>query len=305
MEDIMRVDPNALMKKFKELGFKAYETAQCFGVHPSTIYRWRKRARLPYGKDKFRHTGLQRKSTKPHTRKPSVLSSEDRIRIETLRKKTNWDYSKLHYALQLIASPSSVYRFLSRKGMLDEAGSYRRPLAQDTIHMHVKNVTTIGKLQMDVKYITPELSGLPYTCFEYAIIDIYSRYKDAIIAPNLDSWGSIAALRILLPALPFKVDFIQTDNGLEFQSAFIEFLKQNNIQQHFIHKSTPNENAVIERSFRTDEEEFFFWQYRKAADLHDLNNQFQTYLHHYNHERPHLGINLQTPIQVVANVLKD
>ncbi len=30
---------------------------------------------------------------------------------------------------------------------------------------------------MDVKYITPELSGLPWTCFEYAIIDIFSRFK--------------------------------------------------------------------------------------------------------------------------------
>ncbi len=301
----MRVDPNDLMKKFKELGFKAYETARVFSIHPSTVYRWRKRARLLYGKNKFRHTGLRRKSTRPHTRKPYILSPEDRIRIEALRKKTNWDYSKLHSALHLTASPSSAYRFLCRKGMLDEARSHRRPLLQDTIHMHVKNVTTIGKLQMDVKYITPELSGLPYTCFEYAIIDIYSRYKDAIIAPNLDSWGSIAALRVLLPALPFKVDFIQTDNGLEFQSAFVDFLKQSSIQHHFIHKNTPNENAVIERSFRTDEDEFFFWQYRKAVDPHDLNSQFQTYLHYYNTERPHLGINLQTPIQVVANVPKD
>lgn len=301
----MRVDPNDLIKKFKELGFKAYETAKIFGIHPSTVYRWRKRARLPYGKDKFRHTGLHRKSTKPHTVKPHVLSSEDRVRIEVLRRKTNWDYAKLHSALKLTASPSSVYRFLSRKGMLDESGSHRRPLVQDTIHMHVKNVTTIGKLQMDVKYITPELSGLPYTCFEYAVIDIYSRYKDAIIVPNLDSWGSIAALRVLLPALPFKIDFIQTDNGFEFQSAFLDFLKQNSIEHHFIHKNTPNENAVIERSFRTDEEEFFFWQYRKARDLHDLNNQFQAYLKHYNVERPHLGINLQTPMEVIANVLKD
>lgn len=177
MEDIMRVDPNDLMKKFKELGFKAYDTAKIFRIHPSTVYRWRKRARLLYGKNKFRHTGLCRKSTKPHTMKPYTLSSEDRIRIETLRKKTNWDYSKLHAALKLTVSPSSVYRFLSRKRMLNATGSYRRPLMQDTIHMHVKNVTTIGNLQMDVKYITPELSGLPYTCFEYAIIDIYSRYK--------------------------------------------------------------------------------------------------------------------------------
>jgi len=41
--------------------------------------------------------------------------------------------------------------------------------------MHAKNVQIIGYLQMDVEVVTPELSGLPWTCFEYAMIDIYSR----------------------------------------------------------------------------------------------------------------------------------
>lgn len=57
--------------------------------------------------------------------------------------------------------------------------------------MHLKNTTTIGKLQMDVKYITPELSGLPHTCFEYAVVDIYSRYKEAVDPQSSrPGWGN-------------------------------------------------------------------------------------------------------------------
>jgi len=67
---------------------------------------------------------------------------------------------------------------------------------------------------MDVKYLTPELTGLPWTCFEYGIIDIYSRYKDAVILNHLDQDGAIEALTTIIPRLPFKPVFIQTDNGL-------------------------------------------------------------------------------------------
>lgn len=110
-----------------------------------------------------------------------------------------------------------------------------------------------------LKYITPELSGLPYTCFEYAIIDIYSRYKEAMILNQLDSDGAMLVLLTMIKKLPFKVKFVQTDNGLEFQGRFHNMFSDLKLEHHFIHKRTPNENAVIERSFRADEEEFFFY----------------------------------------------
>lgn len=165
--------------------------------------------------------------------------------------------------------------------------------------MHLKNVKTIGYLQMDVKYLTPELTGLPWTCFEYAVIDIYSRYKDAIILNNLDAGGALASLFTILERLPFKPVFLQTDNGLEFQGEFHKTLLKMQLSHHFIHKSTPNENAVIERSFRTDEEEFFFFRYKGAKDYDDLRIQFAAFLKEYNEERPHLGLNLKTPLEII------
>ncbi len=171
--------------------------------------------------------------------------------------------------------------------------------------MHVKNTKKVGFLQMDVKYITPELSGLPWTCFEYAIIDIYSRYKEAVILNHLDEDGSISALLEIIPRLPFKVVFIQTDNGLEFQTRFRKYIEGLNLKHHYVHKKTPNENAVIERSFRTDEEEFFFRLEKRPKHYDELKNWFSEWIREYNHERPHLGIELKTPYEVVANVLSD
>lgn len=158
---------------------------------------------------------------------------------------------------------------------------------------------------MDVKYMTPELTGLPYTCFEYAVIDIYSRYKEAVILNHLDQDGAILALIEIRKKLPFTPDFIQTDNGLEFQGRFHAYCEDSSLKHHLIHKSTPNENAVIERSFRTDEEEFFFMMEKVPQNYDELRIMFAQWLHEYNYERPHLGIELKTPYEVVANLLLD
>ena len=103
----------------------------------------------------------------------------------------------------------------------------------------------------------------------------------------------------MLSKLPFKPVFIQTDNGLEFQGRFDALCGELKLPHHCIHKSSPNENALIERSFRTDEEEFFFWMKRAPKDYDELRVWFADYLKRYNTWRPHLGIGLQTPYRVV------
>jgi transposase InsO family protein len=168
--------------------------------------------------------------------------------------------------------------------------------------MYLKNAVQPGKLQMDVKYVTPELSGLVHTTYLYAVIDIWSRYKQGVILPAVDQALAIEALKYVVPLLPFRPDFIQTDNGLEYQQRFREYVTQElGWQHHYIHKSSPNENAVIERSFRTDEEEFFWWIDQVPEDLVVLNTRYQEYLNTYNTYRPHLGIDLQTPQEKLAS----
>jgi len=65
--------------------------------------------------------------------------------------------------------------------LLRKTLNYRRPRFQNGKAMRPRNTKTIGYFQADVKYVTPELSGLPYTTWEYAFIDIFSRYKLALI----------------------------------------------------------------------------------------------------------------------------
>lgn len=296
----MRVEPGKIIQLYKKIG-EVKSVAIQLGINKATVYRWIRRAK---GFRCYLKINVSRRSTRPkNVRK--ALDGNDLLKIISLRKNRGYAPVKIKYALGLRCGISTIHRALKRQGLIEERGYFRRPPLQPTIHMHAKNTKTLGYLQMDVKYLTPQLTGLPWTCFEYAIIDIYSRYKCAVILNQLDQDGAMVALAEMVPKLPFKPIFIQTDNGLEFQKRFHEFCEGLKLKHHFIHKNTPNENAIIERSFRTDEEEFFFRLPRRPKHYDELRQWLSEFLNYYNNERIHLGINLLTPSQVVANVLKD
>lgn len=295
----MRKEPKEIIAKLKELNGRVRETAATLGIAPSTVSFWQKRARSIRSNFRLSTRGLARKSTAPKRKRVRKLLGPRGEAVVALREKSRYGARKIKRILALSEHHNTVHRFLKARGHILEGPTYRRPRYQETTHMYLKNVTAPGKLQMDVKYVTPELSGLPHTVFLYAVIDIFSRYKAGIIFPEVVQDFSIKTLQEV--RLPFTPDFVQTDNGLEFQARFHDFVtKTKGWRHHHIHKSNPNENAVIERSFRTDEEEFFFWRMKKPKSLEDLNLQYQGYLFEYNHDRPHLGIDLKTPMEVLS-----
>lgn len=303
----MRVDPKTIIQALRRNDGAIRRTARELGVSPGTVRNWQRRART--GDSRKQHTystrGLVRRSTAPktRTRRRTALSSEERIAILAIRERRGHGALKIAATLGIPSKYQSIHRFLKTKGLVAEGKTYRRPRHQETAHMHVKNTTAPGKLQMDVKHVTPELSGLVHTAYLYAVMDIYSRYKQGVILPAIDQALAIEALSYLVPLLPLTPDFIQTDNGLEFQQRFKRYVTEElHWQHHYIHKSSPNENAVIERSFRTDEEEFFWRLPRAAKDIVELNSWYQDWLVYYNEERPHMGIQFQTPGERLVGV---
>lgn len=294
----MRVEPKQVIFSLKANEDRVRITARELGVSPGTVLNWKRRAGTGSLQRRLRYStkGLTRKSTRPRSRRVTSLSSEQQLQVLRLRQERGLCAVKIQAQLGLTCHHRTVHRFLASKGLVKSPARHIRPRFQETKHMHVKNALKPGKLQMDVKYVTPELSGLVHTVYLYAIMDIFSRFKLGVMLPWLDQALAIRTAAEIVPLLPFGSDFIQTDNGLEFQARFHEMVtKELGLQHHYIHKSSPNENAVIERSFRTDEEEFFFRLPARPRDLNELNLAYQQFLFYYNTERPHLGIDLLTP----------
>lgn len=145
----MRIKPKLIISTFRKLN-SICSTSKELGIHRSTVYRWLKKAKSPVSNLRLSSFSLKRKSTKPKTIH-YALSPKDKFEILSLREKRGSTAIKIKYELNLKASTSTVHRFLLRKGLIETYGNHRRPKYQKTTHMHLKNVTQIGFLQMDVK----------------------------------------------------------------------------------------------------------------------------------------------------------
>lgn len=291
----MRVIIKEIISAYKRTG-NASATASLLGIHRTTVYRWLIRGKSVTGYFKWR--GVKRKSTKPHTIHYK-LSIPMREEILSLKNKKHIGAKKLQYRLHLPISSQTVHRFLKVKGLTVKQPRWRRPRFQNGFAMRPSNTKNLGYLQMDTKHVTPELSGLSTTVYEYAAIDIISRYKLAVLLPDISAESARMAVEYFLKWFPFKVAYIQTDNGLEYQSEFDVFCQKHEINHYFIHKNAPNENAVIERSFKTDQEEFYFWLDKAPQHIGELNGWLQKFILDYNTWRPHQSLNYKTPMEVV------
>ena len=288
-----------IIETWKACGQNASEAARQLGIDRRTVKRWVDRGRQPWGY--VRWQGVQRQSTAPKHRH-RALQGEAAARVRAWREATGFCREKLAVLAHergLMVSASTIHRTLQRAGLVRASTKRRRPHFQNGQVMRPNNCPGLGYLQMDVKYVTPELSGLPYTCYLYAALDISTRYKVGLILPKLDEGGALLALYHATQHFPFPLKYVQTDNGLEFQKRFHAKCAELGLEHFYIHKSSPNDNAVIERSFRTDEEEFFFWLEKAPQDHLELHSWYQRFLETYNTVRPHMGINMLTPRKAI------
>lgn len=275
-------------------------TAKELGISKWTVKRWVKRSKSASGGrlGSLRIKGLKRKSTKPHNIH-FAISPKLENEIVSLRKQEHVGARKLHYMIEKTVSHMTIHRLLKRKNLVRIQPNYLRPLFQNGKAMRPSNTKELGYLQMDTKHVTPELSGLPFTVYQYAAIDIVSRYKQAILFPDISSDSASLALQNFLKWFPFNVSYIQTDNGLEYQLEFQKLCMERGIKHYYIHKNSPNENAVIERSFKTDQDEFYYWLKREPLHIGELNEWLQEFIIKYNTKRYHQALGYKRPIEIV------
>lgn len=291
----MRVPVKNIIILLKQTGNVSH-TARSLGIARSTVYRWRIRGKGSRGQVMYR--GVKRKSTKPHTIHYK-LDYSSREEILTLKETKHIGPKKIVAFLPIPISHMTVHRFLEKKNLVVKQPNFRRPLFQNGFAMRPSNTKQLGYLQMDTKHITPELSGLPSTVYEYAAIDIVSRYKLAILLPDISDDSARLALEYFLKWFPFRVVYIQTDNGLEHQKEFNHMCQRHGINHYFIHKNSPNENAVIERSFGTDQDEFYYWLEKAPIHIGELNQWLHDFINQYNTWRPHQALDYKTPMEIV------
>lgn len=95
---------------------------------------------------------------------------------------------------------------------------------------------------------------------------------------------------------PFKM--VQSDNGAEFQKHFQGRLNSKGIKTRHSRVRHPNDDAHIERFNRTLRKECI-GPYNPNKDIGFVEHKLSRFINYYNYNRIHLGINLQTPYEML------
>ena len=95
---------------------------------------------------------------------------------------------------------------------------------------------------------------------------------------------------------------MRTDRGHEFQALFHWHLADQGIQHAYIKPRTPQLNGKVERSHRTDQEEFYqLLSYTGDVDLAQRLAEWEDF---YNYHRPHGAFAGKTPYEALRERLQ-
>lgn len=138
----------------------------------------------------------------------------------------------------------------------------------------------------------PEKRLYIYTC-----LDVCSRWAHAQPVERISTHASLGFVNRAQTAAPFEFTTLQSDHGAEFSKWFTKRVGKAGLAHRHSRVRTPNDNAHLERFNRTIQEECI---YRLPRKLEVWEREIPEYLRYYNTERPHMGIDWQTPAQILA-----
>lgn len=290
-----------LIRLAKKLG--ASRACERLGKHPSYYYYWKKR----YEAGGWR--ALQDRSRRPKSM--PRLSGEDKVKaVVKMRKQTGYGKERLSIYLeeQGVKIPAStVGNILKRAGLLLKKRRYK------TQKKHVKRYNLLypgQRVQMDIKYVPMELCPPGQQYYQYTVIDEHTRLRYLAWHDSIWTLNSVKTLKRAEKYFGFKIESVQTDNGIEFTFNYTAqltaqhqepkehpldiYCQQKNLQHKLIPPGQKEINGKVERSHRIDDEEFYR-RHKRFKNLKSLRRKGRKWLYDYNFNRKHSALNYMTP----------
>jgi transposase len=242
----------AILRHAEEITGNVALTCRYFGISRQCFYTWRRR----YDADGL--DGLRDRSHRPKI-SPNATRTEVVGKILYLRQHYHFGpariamYLKRYHDIQI--SNSGVWRILKRLE-LNRLPASQRHKRHDRRWKRSEKPLPGHRVQLDVKFIAP-LPGSRRKHYQFTAIDDCTRLRVLRIYPQLNQKTAIQFLDYVLERLPFRVEVIQTDNGVEFGASFHWHVLDKGIGHSYIKPRTPRLNGKVERSHRIDAEEFY------------------------------------------------
>lgn len=279
-------------------GGKVRLTARHYGFSPDTISRWVR----AYASEGLQ--GLEPRSRRPRRVRQPQVPLEVVQRIQALREQyPRWGREKLRVLLAqegTTLSAKSIDRVIARlkaRGVLREPPRprkvarwrHQRPRRPKELVADRPGVL----VQLDTKQVP---LGQGQVVYQFGAVDCFTRKRVVGLAPRLTSAQGAAFLKQLVAQFPFPVQAVQSDGGSEFLKEFGPTVEELHLAHYFNRPNYPQGNGRVERSFRTDEEEFYQVE-ELPADLGGLEAALLHWNQVYETVRPHQALGYKTPEQ--------
>ena len=260
------------------------QTARYYGVEPSTGFRWVSKAWMT-----TKNT-IPTLSSKPHHH-PHELEPEIVETVLSYRERYRRCALVLHYFLLRDGFPvslASVKRILKRYHVSRFSPRKKwhqyppRPLPQSPGIL----------VEIDTVLDGPPSERL---CV-YALMDVCSRWAFASPIERISSRASAKFLIAAQNIAPFQFRTIQSDHRSEFSKWFTKVAEHKGFSHRHSRVRRPTDNSHIERFNRTLQKECLA---RINRSLASWKKNIPEYIDYYNTERPHMSLNMQSPIQVL------
>lgn len=106
----------------------------------------------------------------------------------------------------------------------------------------------------------------------------------------------------VIEKFPFRINMVRTDRGHEFQALFHWHLADQGIQHAYVKPRSPQLNGKVERSHRTNKNEFYqLLTYKGDVDLEAKLTEWENF---YTYHRPHGAFRGKTPHEALRERLK-
>lgn len=268
-------------------GKSVREVARHFGFSHNAILNWLKRA-PEYGR--YGQLVISTRSSRPNHHSKE-LSMEIVSRILDLRAERNQCAEIIHHRLTqegIMVSVSSVKRVFRRLG-ISKYSKWKK--------WHQYPPRPLPEKPGLLVEIDAVHEGLPQERVSaYALIDVHSRWAYAEPSMRVNTWSTIQFVRHALEKAPFPFRNIQTDHGSEFSKQLTKVIEHQGISHRHSRVRTPTDNGHVERFIRTLQDECL---HRISRDFKVWEKEIPEFIHYYNTERPHMGLNFKTPNEMI------
>jgi transposase InsO family protein len=273
---------NLVIKK----GWSTRQVARHTGFAHSSIVRWVAQAK------NTRQRIIPTKSSRPRHH-PKQLDYDIVKRILELRAERQQCAEVLHYRLRqegVTVSLSSVKRTLHRNG-LTRYSKWKK--------WHIYPNRPKPEKPGVLVEIDSMFDGLADNRLcAYALIDVCCRWAYAWPTVRINSRLSASIVRKAQVCAPFQFQLLQSDHGQEFSKWFTKVVENKGIAHRHTRVRRPTDNGHVERFIRTLQQECLN---RSPRSLRSWQKAIPDYIHYYNTERPHMGLHMQTPLEVVRS----